>query len=733
MMDCWQQSRPHSHLAGFNNCHHEGNPVKTQAPSNRPANRLAEETSTYLLQHAHNPVDWYPWGEEALARAKAEDKPILLSVGYSACHWCHVMEHESFEDEHTAASMNDLFICIKVDREERPDIDEIYMKAVQMLTGHGGWPMTVFLTPDLKPFFAGTYFPPQDKHGIPSFSRVLTSVASAWNEQRDSVESSASEITKHLAVFEKVPETRTELHQRVIERSVDTLYRAFDKDFGGLGGAPKFPHPSALSLIMQHCVENSTWQYAGWKNCHEMLVKTLDEMACGGIYDQLGGGFARYSVDRQWLIPHFEKMLYDNAQLCRNYLQGYQLTGRPFWAQIGRETLEFVLREMTTAGGAFYSSLDADSEGVEGKFYAWTPAEITAVLGATDGEWLCAIYGVINSGPGNFEHGTSVLHLMDTPDGLAKARNMTTEELWKRLNPLRERLLQAREKRIRPGRDEKVLLSWNGLMISAFVDGYRILGEPTYLAVARRAADFVLASMMRNDRLLRTWGRGQAKLPGYLDDYTYFIQALLDLASVDFDTKWLEMAMKLNQVVLDQFTDSNDGSFFYSSKEHERLIARTKTFYDAAIPSPSAVAAMNLLRLGTIFDRQDLKERAEKLLDIYAPFFEKIPDQFSSFLLALEAYLVPAAEIVFVADADGDGWQAMLQAINSRFIPNAVVLLKDASNGNGGINKDSPLLKDRTLIDGNAAVYLCRSYTCEKPITDAAQLQSAIDAIGLRA
>jgi uncharacterized protein YyaL (SSP411 family) len=690
---------------------------------------LINETSTYLLQHAHNPVDWYPWGEEALTRSTAEDKPILLSIGYSACHWCHVMEHESFEDEATAAIMNDQFICIKVDREERPDIDDIYMKAVQMLTGHGGWPMTVFLTPQLKPFFAGTYFPPQDRHGMPSFKRVLAGVTTAWKDQRDKVEGSSAEITSHLGLFDMIPEGSPEPTNRLIENSLSKLWHMFDSTWGGFGSAPKFPHASALTLITWNASEKSGQSEETVDRCYEMLSHTLDKMAFGGMYDQLGGGFARYSVDRQWLIPHFEKMLYDNAQLARNYLAGYQLTGRLYWAQIGRETLDFVLEEMTTPEGVFYSSLDADSEGVEGKYYAWQPAEVKAILGEQDGGWLCKVYGVTSAG--NFEHGQSILHLTDSPEALAEQSELTEGQFWAKLNPLRAKLKAARQQRVKPGRDEKVLLSWSSLMISAFVDGYRILGDRKYLTVATRAAEFILHHMLKDGRLMRTFGRGEAKLKGYLDDYAYFVQSLLDLASVDFDDVWLEQASALTEVVLTHFADSKDGSLFYASDEHERLIARTKAFYDTSSPSPTAIVTMNLLRLASILGREDWKEHAAKLIGLYLPFFAKVPDQFASFITAVQCQMASPTEIVFVADTEGDGWEDMLLAIHKRLIPGAVIVLKEGGADHSKLIEKSPLLAERDLIDGSSAAYVCHNYTCEKPVTKVEELNRSLAPLAL--
>ncbi|MBX9695713.1 MAG: thioredoxin domain-containing protein, partial [Cyanobacteria bacterium] len=471
--------------------------VKSDEVSEKTPNRLIGESSTYLLQHAYNPVDWFPWGPEALEKARAEEKPILLSIGYAACHWCHVMEHESFEDPETASLMNARFVNIKVDREERTDLDEIYMKAVQMMTGHGGWPMTVFLTPDLAPFFAGTYFPPVDKHGMPSFKRILLGVALAWKDKRGEVVESASEITAHLKDLEKIgrkgsdddAEGEKSLSRDLIFGAVDQIARTFDPRWGGFGSSPKFPHPFSLSLVMR-VLNDSTAGDVRRQETSEIVETSLDKMAYGGIYDHLVGGFARYSVDRQWLIPHFEKMLYDNALLTQTYLDGYLITKRDYWKDVAKGILSFVSKELRTPDGAFYSSLDADSEGEEGKFYVWTPASIEEVLGEKDGKWFCEIYGVTKTG--NFEHGTSALHLTDSPENLANKNNITVDELWTRLEPMRAKLLEKRAERIRPGRDEKVLTSWNSLMISAYVYGYRVIQDPEYFDEAITAAEFLL-------------------------------------------------------------------------------------------------------------------------------------------------------------------------------------------------------------------------------------------------
>jgi uncharacterized protein len=696
--------------------------VQKHADQERKPNRLAGETSTYLLQHAYNPVEWHPWNEEALQRARAEDKPILLSVGYSACHWCHVMEHESFEDEDTAALMNRHFINIKVDREERPDIDEIYMKAVQMLTGHGGWPMTVFLTPNLKPFYGGTYFPPEDRHGMPSFKKLLNSVNKAWTEQRKEVEESSEEITHHLAVLDEVKGDGTGLEDATIIKAVSSFLRAHDSEWGGFGGAPKFPHTASLSLMMRFVVRLGRGSAIA-QDVMEAVNKTLDKMAYGGMQDQVGGGFARYSVDRYWLIPHFEKMLYDNALLVRNYLDGYLLTGRDYWKEVARNLLDFVLRELTTPEGAFYSSLDADSEGEEGKFYVWKPEEIIEILGKKDGEWFNQVYGV-GSG-GNFEHGSSVLYFREAPEKVAAKFKMSDAQFWANINPLRQKVLTARESRVRPGRDDKILTSWSSLMISGFVDGYRVLQDKKYLDAARTAARFIINSLIVDGVVMRTYGRGEARLKGYLDDYSYLVQALLDLSQVDFDPLWYETAVKLTRTMLEKFSDAAEGNLFYTSDDHESLIARTKNFADGSIPSATSVAVMNLLRLGRLTGEQSFTERAEDIMATYSSYFAKAPSQFANMLCALDFHLAPPSEVALVVPADGKPAEEMLFAANSAYLPNTVDILKDETKPSS-IRDQSPLLEGRGPVDGKPTAYVCKSYTCDAPNTSPSELTATV-------
>lgn len=691
-------------------------------------NRLINETSTYLLQHAYNPVDWYPWGTEALERARIEQRPILLSVGYAACHWCHVMEHESFEDAETAMVMNSKFINIKVDREERTDIDEIYMKAVQLMTGHGGWPMTVFLTPDLKPFFAGTYFPPVDKHGMPSFKKILFGISSAWEERRDEVLESASDVTHHLKMLEigvgaenaEVEKADLFLNMDTISGAVARLISRFDAKWGGFGGAPKFPHTFSLMLAMRYAIRTKEAKSSDRIECRELVQTTLERMAMGGIHDHLAGGFARYSVDRQWLIPHFEKMLYDNALLCSTYLEAYLLTGRQYFKDVAEGILKFTSAELRTDNGAFYSSLDADSEGEEGKFYVWTPEQIKEVVGNDDGNWLCELYGVTSTG--NFEHGTSALHYKKTPEELAKENHMSYDEFNAKLNPLREKLLAKRAERIRPGRDEKVLTSWNSLMISAYVDGYRVTGKSEYLDEAKTAANFIFDNLFQNGELLRTWGQGKAKLPGYLDDYSYFVQALLDLAGVDADPRWFITAIKLTDHMLAHFWDEENGGLYYTSDTHEELIVRPKNHFDGSVPSGASVALLNLLRLEKLTGEESYRESARTILRLYGEYLVKGPSEFANSLCALDFYLHPIKEVVVVSEPGQDNSE-VLSAIHGQFDPDKVVLV---TNSESIKSLSSPLLDGRTAENGRPTVYICEKFTCKQPIVDANELRTSL-------
>lgn len=697
--------------------------TEAKTKSDRKANRLIGETSPYLLQHAYNPVDWYPWGQEALKISRDQDKPILLSIGYAACHWCHVMEHESFEDESTAAFMNKEFVNIKVDREERPDLDDIYMKAIQMMTGHGGWPMTVFLTPELKPFFGGTYFPPVDRHGLPSFQRLLAGVSMAWKEQRDKIEESSSELTRHMEALSQLKSTDDELDRAQIDMAVDKMLHFFDPEWGGFGGAPKFPQTYTLGLIMRAAHRFERESESKHEKCRNVITTTLDKMAYGGMYDHLAGGFARYSVDNMWLVPHFEKMLYDNASLADSYLSGYQLFGRSYWLDIARGCLDFVLNELTTDEGAFYSSLDADSEGVEGKFYVWKLDEVIDVLGDEDGAWFSEVMGV--TAQGNFEHGNSVLHLTDSPEKLARNSSMSVEDFWIRLNPLREKLLEARAKRVRPGRDEKVLTSWNGLMISAFVKGYRVTGDRKYLDAAVRASNFILEKLFDKGRLLRTWGKGKSKLNAYVEDYAHFVAALLDLSSVDTGSAWLEQAVKINSSMIDHFWDDSDGGLYFTSDDHEVLLTRTKSFTDGPTPSGASVAAHNFLRLAKLTNDADLRGRAETTVKLYQQHFEKAPDQFANLISALDLATKAGQEIVYVSENKSDELQTLIFAASQHYLPDAVELAVSWKTKDD-LASAAELIEKRQPVDGKPAAYICRNYTCKEPVTDPGMLRAAL-------
>jgi uncharacterized protein len=666
-------------------------------------NRLARETSPYLLQHAHNPVDWYPWGEEAFSRARAENKPILLSVGYSACHWCHVMERESFENDDTAALMNRHFVNIKVDREERPDVDHIYMQAVQSLTGHGGWPMTVFLAPDGTPFYGGTYFPPTDRHGLPGFPRLLSALADAWANRQGEVLQSGRQITEALGQTEKLRSAGTLLTDEVLSSAFHGLSAQFDEEHGGLGGAPKFPQPMIWEFALRFARRTDN-EYA-----RRMVHTTLVRMARGGMYDQLGGGFARYSVDAHWLVPHFEKMLYDNAQLASLYLHGWLAFGDAECRRICEETLDYVLREMTDPGGGFYSAQDADSEGHEGKFFVWTPDEIRAVLGA-EAAAAMAYWGV-DRGP-NFE-GQSILYLPGEPDA-------------ERMAAARRKLYEARERRVHPGRDDKVLAAWNGLMCQALAEAGRALGRSDYLAAAVRNAEFLLGSMRRDGRLRRTWKTGEARLNGYLEDYSMVAAALLTLYEATFERRWLDEARELAVEMVRLFWDDAIEGFYDTGTDHERLIVRPRNLYDNAVPCGSSVAIEVLLRLAELTGEAGYERSAVAALRPMTDLMARHPTAFGRFLCALDFHLGPRVELALIAPrAIGDVAPLAREAFG-RYLPNLVAV--GAVAGDAGAAAGIPLLEARGAVDGKPTAYVCRNYACELPVTDTAGLARQLDA-----
>jgi uncharacterized protein len=659
-------------------------------------NRLAQETSPYLLQHKDNPVDWYPWSDEALQRARDEDRPILLSIGYSACHWCHVMEHESFENPEIAELMNRLFVNIKVDREERPDLDSLYMMAVQMMTGHGGWPMTVFLTPDGRPFYGGTYYPPEDRGPMPGFPRILQAVAEAYQGRRAEIDESADNIADHLrGHFENVPR-EGQISATVLDEAARNLARVFDRVNGGFGGAPKFPAPMSIELLLR------IYSRTRAERALQMAEFTLDKMARGGLYDQVGGGFHRYAVDAIWLVPHFEKMLYDNAQLAHVYTIANQLTDEPFYRTVASETLDYVLREMTSPEGGFYSTQDADTEGHEGKFYIWTPAELREVLGAEDAERVGWLLGV--SERGNFE-GSNVLSITNVADRM----RWRSEEFA----DARQKLYDSRATRTWPGRDEKVLTSWNGMMLRAFATAAWVFDEPRYVEAARDNARFIRDNLYREGRLLRSWKDGEAKLNGYLEDYANYIDGLLALYGTTFEVEWVQLATELARTMIDEF--HADGGFYDTGRSHEQLISRPRDAYDNATPSGNSVACEVLLRLSHLTGEVEFSRVATGVLSGYAQHAAENPHGYSRLLCAMDLAIGPAAEIAITGEPDASDTRTLLAAIRNEYLPRVVVAVAPQDSE---IAQVLPLVAGRPQQDERATAYVCINYACQLPTTD---------------
>ncbi len=708
----------------------------------RYTNRLINSTSPYLLQHAHNPVDWYSWGEEAFACARAEDKPILLSVGYTACHWCHVMMHESFENERIAAIMNLHYVCIKVDREERPDIDAIYMDAVQALTGRGGWPMTVFLTPEGLPFFAGTYFPPEERHGIPGFPTILLRLAQYYRSNREEVNAQAEEFRAFYEKRGSLAGTRahnlriaaSEVDLSVLDAATRHLRQAFDITYGGFGGAPKFPHAMDLEFLLRmhlremahpvnlEHIEQRTFRTAPANEVTplEMVRRTLDKMAAGGVYDQLGGGFHRYAVDDRWLVPHFEKMLYDNALLARIYLHTYQVTGEERYARICRETLDYVRRDMTSPEGGFYASQDADSEGEEGKFYIWRPDEIAAVLDPEDADLVMAIYGVTPTG--NFETtGATVLSIIHPVAEVATQRGLPVEEVERRLADARMALFAARSRRVWPATDDKIITAWNGLMLRAFAEAAAAFDSETYAEMAVNNAGFILEHLRDDEgQLLRTYRAGKAHIAAYLEDYACLAAGLLAVYEVTFDRQWFIAARALVDQMIALFADDQEGGFYDTAHNHEQLISRPRELLDNATPAGNSVAAEVLLWLAALTGEQHYRARAERYLLALAPVMAHQPSAFGHLLCGLDRWLSPSQEIVVVGDLLDPDTLELLATVRARYRPNTVVACA-APNDAQTIGMIG-LLADRQQIAGVATAFVCSNFACQLPVTDPAAL-----------
>ena len=687
----------------------------TEAPAH--TNRLIDETSPYLLQHAHNPVDWYPWGPEALERAKKEDRPILLSIGYAACHWCHVMERESFEDEDTAKLMNDGFVCIKVDREERPDIDDIYMAATVAMSGGGGWPMTVMLTPDREPFFAGTYFPPEDKYGRPGFKSLLRRIRDLWQTDRDRLHEQAKQLTEHVRE-QSTAVPAMNVSGGAIERAVRVLGSQFDEEWGGFGSAPKFPPCAALSLLMRHHARTRD------ARALEMVRGTLDGMRRGGMYDHVGGGFARYSTDERWLAPHFEKMLYDNAQLTKVYLEAHQLTGSDDYRGVAAETLDYIVREMQDERGGYYSATDADSEGVEGKFFVWAPEEIEEILGKEEAERFNEYYD-IRAG-GNWE-GVSIAN---TPRGVAEVASelgISPSELEESVERSRKKVYEARRARVPPLLDDKILTAWNGLMIGAMAEGHRVLGDERYLASATRAAEHALEHLVRDDGgLFRTARGGKAHLDAYLEDYAYLTDGLIDLYEAGAPSRFLVDAVRLAERMLEDFGDPDGGAFFQTAHGHEALLVRTREGHDGAVPNPNAVAARALARLSYHLDRDDFRSAAAGAVRAYGRLIARQPRAFATTLGVVDLLLEGPVELVLVGKAGDADARALGTAVAQVYLPNRIVAHVDRAEEKSPIAL--PLTEGKTLIDGKAALYVCRGFTCEAPITSPEEVPPALEA-----
>ena len=704
-------------------------------------NHLINEKSPYLLQHAHNPVDWYPWGEEAFAKARKENKSIFLSIGYSTCHWCHVMERESYSDPEIAKIMNADFVSIKVDREERPDVDNIYMTFVQATTGNGGWPMNVWLTPDLKPFVGGTYFPAKEEHGLPSFRTVLLRLAEAWKSKHDQIVASSKEISRQLErIVQSENSAGSTVNRDILQKSYNEFAQSFDSEYGGFGGAPKFPRPVELNFLL-HIYAALPGSLDG-KHALEMTFFTLRKMAAGGIHDHLGGGFHRYSVDALWHVPHFEKMLYDQAQLASAYLDAYQISHDSFFATTARDVLDYVQRDMTGAAGEFYSAEDADSlvqvgksDHAEGAFYVWTKDEIDHALGTDRAKVFDYVYGVEADGNAAYNDtsgelgGKNVLIERHSLEEAAKEFNSTEDQVRRLLDESRNVLLEVRNQRPRPSRDDKVVTSWNGLMISAFARGARVLNEPHYLKIATQAAGFVRTKLYRqNDNmLLRTYRDGESKIDGFTDDYAFLIQGLLDLYEASFDTQWLDWATALQERQNRLFWDQKRGAYFTTSGRDPNLLLRTKGDFDGAEPSPNSVSALNLVRLSWFFDNKDWARMAEKTINAFRVQLSRSPSSLPQMLVALDASSSSPRQVVIAGKPDASDTRALLGEVNHRYQPNEILILADGGPGQTYFTQKIEFFKDVHPIGEKATAYVCENFVCQLPTSDPAVVSSLLD------
>jgi uncharacterized protein YyaL (SSP411 family) len=676
--------------------------------TDKPHNRLAYEKSPYLLQHAYNPVDWYPWCDEAFEKAKAEDKPIFLSIGYSTCHWCHVMDRESFEDKEIADILNKHFISIKVDREERPDIDHIYMTACQALTGQGGWPLSVFMTPERKPFYAGTYFPKETKFGMVGFRKLLNQISILWSEKREKLERSSEQIFSALkeSILGQEEGNDSCFSMEVIGDGFTYLKHNFDRQFGGFGAVPKFPAPHNLLFLLRY------WKQSKSEAALDMVTETLEHMYRGGIYDHIGFGFSRYSMDEKWLVPHFEKMLYDNALLAIAYLECYQATQTPLMRKVAEEIFTYILRDMTSDRGGFYSAEDADSEGVEGKFYVWTPDEVKNVLGETEGKKFCMLYDITEAG--NFE-GKSIPNLINADqDELEQASGMES---------LRSMLLDAREKRVHPHKDDKILTSWNGLMIAALAIGGRILRNEEYTKAAEKAYEFIIKNLQREDgRLLARYRNGEAGIPGYANDYAFMIWACIELYETTYKVEYLRKAVELNDGLIEYFWDDENGGLFLYGKDGEQLILRPKEIYDGAVPSANSQTIINLIRLARLLGQESYVKRAGSILETFGNI---ISNQYMGHIHFLSGAMYlgsPSQEIIIAGPRSDETVNKMIDEVNRHYSPFTIVIFNSTDEENEELEQLNPLIKDKKMIDGRPAAYICQNFSCKLPVTTVTEL-----------
>jgi uncharacterized protein len=685
------------------------------------SNHLLTEKSPYLLQHAHNPVDWYPWGREAFERARAEGKPVFLSIGYATCHWCHVMAHESFEDEEVAGKLNHSFVSIKVDREERPDIDQVYMSVCQALTGRGGWPLSIFMTPEAKPFFAGTYFPKTSRLGMSGFIELLTQINALWQKDRGRICQAAEQTTQTIQQKTTPDSGGITLSAQTLSLGCEQLKKAFDPTWGGFGGAPKFPTPHHLTFLLRR------YRQDGEPQIQRIIEKTLQAMRFGGVFDQIGLGFHRYSVDEKWLVPHFEKMLYDQALLALAYTEAYQALKNPFHAQVSREIFHYVLRDMTSPEGGFYSAEDADSEGEEGLFYLWTYQQVKDILGRDSADLFCRFYNIIPAG--NFEEGKNIPHVSVSAEEFAQKEKMGLKELEALLSEARERLFSVREKRIHPLKDDKILTSWNGLMIAALAKGSQALGDPVYAQAAGKAARFILKTMRTPEGgLYRRYREGQVAYPGFLDDYAFFIWGLIELYETLFDIRFLQEAVALNQRLIDLFWDQEKGGCYFTAEEGEKLIFREKDLYDGATPSANSVTALNFLRLGRMTGNTDLEHKADQLFNHFSATVAGYPMAYTQFLNALDFGFGPGQEIVVAGNPAEDKAGEMISMIQRSFLPNKVLLLRPEGERETQIaGKLSPFLEPLIPVNNQPTVFLCSQYACQSPMTDVDELKKVLE------